>query len=204
MQNVNAFNSINEAAKILVPGALYNEWKKATNWTTYADYIEAVGEIPTQYSEGLDLSVWSGEAAVNGIGTCTDDIIVIPKEYQGFPVTRITNIESGTFKQIIMPDTIKYIDLGICDCANLERVEFGSDLEGINYWCFNNNPKCKEYNFTRCKRVPWLYFYFDEYTEGYAFEGMPSDCKMIVPGALVDEWKQATNWTIYADHIVAG
>lgn len=35
-----------------------------------------------------------------------------------------------------------------------------------------------------------------------AFEGIPSDCQIRVPASLVDEWKAATNWSIYADYIV--
>ena len=46
LYNVNAFEKINANAKILVPADLYDEWVAATNWSAYADYIEAVeGEI---------------------------------------------------------------------------------------------------------------------------------------------------------------
>ena len=42
LYNVNAFEKINANAKILVPADLYDEWVAATNWSAYADYIEAV------------------------------------------------------------------------------------------------------------------------------------------------------------------
>lgn len=35
----NAFSAINKICKIYVPWDLYNNWKIATNWSTYADYI---------------------------------------------------------------------------------------------------------------------------------------------------------------------
>lgn len=38
----NVFYGINDNAKILVPKKLYEEWKSATNWAEYADYIIAV------------------------------------------------------------------------------------------------------------------------------------------------------------------
>ena len=150
-----------------------------------------------EYSEGLEIE----NGTVYGIGTCTDDIIVIPEEHQGLPVTTLYGPYGGSFKQIIMPDSMKYIEGGVSDCPNLERVEFGADLEAINYWSFNNNTKCKEYDFTRCTRVPALNF--DDEWDAYSFQGMPSDCKMIVPDDLFDEWSQATNWTLYATHITS-
>lgn len=35
-----------------------------------------------------------------------------------------------------------------------------------------------------------------------AFTGIPSDCKIIVPDALYDEWIAATNWSTYASYII--
>ena len=42
LNNTNAFNGIPSNCKIKVPSALYDEWIAATNWSTYASYIEAV------------------------------------------------------------------------------------------------------------------------------------------------------------------
>lgn len=39
---VNAFSGINENAKMLIPKGLYDEWRSATNWAEYADYMVAV------------------------------------------------------------------------------------------------------------------------------------------------------------------
>ena len=38
----NAFYSIPPDCEIRVPAALMDEWKAATNWSTYADYIVGV------------------------------------------------------------------------------------------------------------------------------------------------------------------
>ena len=40
--STNAFNGIAADCKIRVPAALVDEWKAATNWSTYADYIVGV------------------------------------------------------------------------------------------------------------------------------------------------------------------
>ena len=42
LANANAFTGINANCKIQVPASLVDEWKAATNWATYADYIEGV------------------------------------------------------------------------------------------------------------------------------------------------------------------
>ena len=42
LSSVNAFNSINKICKMLIPEALIDTWKTATNWATYADYMVAV------------------------------------------------------------------------------------------------------------------------------------------------------------------
>ena len=39
LENTNAFSSTLANKKIVVPDALYEDWKAATNWSTYADYI---------------------------------------------------------------------------------------------------------------------------------------------------------------------
>lgn len=39
LANTNALQNTNADLKIIVPNALYNQWKSATNWSTYADHI---------------------------------------------------------------------------------------------------------------------------------------------------------------------
>ena len=40
LSNTNAFNNMHADCEILVPASLYEEWKAATNWSTYADNIK--------------------------------------------------------------------------------------------------------------------------------------------------------------------
>lgn len=42
LANANAFTGINANCKIRVPPSLVDEWKAATNWATYADYIVGI------------------------------------------------------------------------------------------------------------------------------------------------------------------
>ena len=45
LSSTQAFLSINNICKIVVPDNLYNSWINATNWTTYADYIYKASEV---------------------------------------------------------------------------------------------------------------------------------------------------------------
>ena len=42
LSSTNAFTNINGICKMKIPSALIDEWKTATNWATYADYMVAV------------------------------------------------------------------------------------------------------------------------------------------------------------------
>jgi hypothetical protein len=60
---------------------------------------------------------------------------------------------------------------------------------------------------TNCKSL--AYIDFTNYTsvptlvnKGY-IAGINSDCKILVPASLYDEWIAATNWSAVADRIVA-
>lgn len=52
LSNTNAFNNINGICKIIVPDNLYDSWKAATNWSTYADYIYKASEVNSGGSGG--------------------------------------------------------------------------------------------------------------------------------------------------------
>ena len=52
------------------------------------------------------------------------------------------------------------------------------------------------YDFTRHTAVPNL-------SASNAFNNIPSDCEIRVPSELIDEWKSATNWSGFAENIVA-
>lgn len=48
LENGNAFNNIYSKFKIIVPDALYDAWKAATNWSVYADSIRPLSELPNE------------------------------------------------------------------------------------------------------------------------------------------------------------
>jgi hypothetical protein len=153
-------------------------------------------------SEGLEYSLdWQGNAYEVGIGSCADEVVVIPSEHDGYPVTFIGNdFTSKTMKVLVLPDTLTYV-MSVNSCTALEKVIFGANFRSINYWSFEGNVNCKVYDFSRCLQIPTIDLYDDPMYS--VFSDMPDDCKMLVPAHLLDDWKRATNWTMFADHIVA-
>ena len=71
---------------------------------------------------------------------------------------------------------------------------------------FGNVTVIGEYAFLQCRAV--AYYDFTSHTavptlkSANAFSNIPSDCEIRVPAALVDEWKETTNWSTYAGCIV--
>ena len=79
-------------------------------------------------------------------------------------------------------------------CYSLSRLRFAASVQSVGAYAFNNCFGLQYIDFTACTAVPTL-------ANANALSGIPADCKIRVPAALVDEWKAATNWATYADHI---
>lgn len=80
-------------------------------------------------------------------------------------------------------------------CNGLKNVSFPGTVKNVADYAFSYCYGCAYYDFSQHTSVPTLY-------GSNAFAGIPADCEIRVPAALVDEWKAATNWSTYADYIV--
>jgi hypothetical protein len=216
--NVNAFDQMTnyKIAKILVHPDLYSEWVAATNWATYADYIN-------KPSEGLDIAEsWYGNNyMIMGIGTCTDKVIVVPAIYDGRAVTNAdygafgnneniemvifpagyTSISWGMFKgctrleKVLIPDSVDYIGgTAFEGCTSLESITMPSGTEWVSTDTFMGCTSLKFIDFSKVTMVPELYVADIPFNDGM---------EIIVPANLYNEWIVATNWAAYADYIVA-
>lgn len=78
--------------------------------------------------------------------------------------------------------------------SGVKEVIFG-DITYIDWGTFGGcSPTCR-FDFSECTQIPSL----DTDALGELTEG----AQIVVPAHLKEEWKQATNWTLYADYIVA-
>lgn len=90
---------------------------------------------------------------VFGQGTCTDDVIVIPEEYEGLPVWGIGFILptanfsdckfSDTVVEIILPKTTKMIGGTLRGLDSLEEVIIPEGVEHIGMFAFNDCTSLK-------------------------------------------------------------
>ena len=114
----------------------------------------------------------------------------------------VTNIVDSAFNNcrslasITIPNGITSIgDSTFNNCYSLASITIPNGITSIGDSTFHNCRGVAFYDFTACTTVPTL-------ASTNAFTGIPADCQIRVPAALVDAWKAATNWSTYADHIV--
>ena len=82
------------------------------------------------------------------------------------------------------------------NCHSLASITIPAGVTSIGNNAFNGCYGMRYYDFSACTAIPAL-------SNTNAFKGIPSDCQMLIPSALYDEWSVATNWATYASYMVA-
>ena len=82
------------------------------------------------------------------------------------------------------------------NCYSLASITIPDGVTSISSGAFQNCYGMHHYDFSTCNDIPTL-------TNTDAFKFIPSDCQMLIPSALFDEWSAATNWATYASKMVA-
>ena len=102
----------------------------------------------------------------------------------------------SSLEQIDIPDGVTSIgNYAFSTCVKLSYIKIPSGVTNIGSGTFQACSILKRIDFVTHTSVPTL-------ANTNAFSNLPSDFKILVPLTLVDEWKAATNWSTYADHIV--
>ena len=81
-------------------------------------------------------------------------------------------------------------------CYSLASITIPNSIAYIYNSAFQNCSSVRFYDLSRCTVVPTL-------SSTNAFSGISADCEIRVPTALYDEWIAATNWSTWANYIVA-
>ena len=96
----------------------------------------------------------------------------------------------------MIPNGVKYINrIAFNNCASLSTVTFPDGLVSIEDVAFAFCEEVTYYDFTQLSSIPKL-------SGSDTFYGIPADCEIRVPASLAEQWKAATNWATYADHII--
>lgn len=101
----------------------------------------------------------------------------------------------NAINEIVVNADVAYIPNYFCsDCTGLERVTFLGRVNTFYSGALSGCYSLKIVDLTHCEAVPTL-------QDGTIFSSAGSDLEILVPAALADEWKQATNWTSLAKYI---
>ena len=98
---------------------------------------------------------------------------------------------------VTIPDGVTSIgSSAFNNCQSLASVTIPDGVTSIGSSAFGNCYGIRYYDFSACTAVPSL-------SNTNAFNNISSDCQMLIPSALYDEWSTATNWATYASYMVA-
>ncbi len=101
----------------------------------------------------------------------------------------------NAISEIVVNAGIAYIPNEFCsNCKSLEKISFLGNVKIFYSGALSGCWSLKTVNLTHCKAVPTL-------QDATIFNAASSGLEILVPAALADEWRQATNWTQLAKYI---
>lgn len=119
--------------------------------------------------------------------------IAIPKGASNIGNSAFSNCYSLTSVAIPKAETI-IGDSTFSNCYSLTSVAIPKAIKQINSYAFSNCSGIVLYDFSLLTSVPTL-------SNKNAFNGIASDCKIIVPDKLYNTWINAANWSSLAANI---
>lgn len=121
--------------------------------------------------------------------------ITIPGSVKSIEVNVLTDCKSICI--IVFQDGVTSINMySLTGCYCMASIKIPGSVTSIGEGAFQNWSQMRYYDFTACTSIPTL-------SNTNAFSGIPSDCQILIPAALYDEWSAATNWATYASYMVA-
>lgn len=163
------------------------------------DNITTLGNTVFTACESLKEIIFS-----NGITSLSEDYlsgrinlkkVVFPNKLTSIPNSLCYSC--ATLEDVTMGDTITNIGTSaFYACRCLRDLVMPASLTSIGDNAFNYCEGVKTYDFSKCTSVPVL-------GGTRVFYKNASDIEILVPFALYDEWKVATNWATHASKIKA-
>ena len=115
-------------------------------------------------------------------------------------VTRISAyafFSCRSLSSINIPDSITSIgNYAFRACSSLSSINIPDGVTSIGAYAFYGCFGMRYYDFSACTAIPAL-------SNTNAFNNIPSDCQMLIPSSLYNNWKAATNWATYASKMVS-
>ena len=178
----NAFNACKKLTSVIIPQRITVIERNAFY---HCDTLASVN-IPDRVTE-------IGESAFVYCKKLTS--VIIPDSVTSLGNNAFSNCENLT-SVTIGSGVTKLWNYLFSSCTKLKNVTIGSGVTDLAYGTFSNCLAMEIYDFTACTAVPTL-------RSIDVFSKIPTTCQIKVPASLYDEWIAATNWSTYADYIVA-
>ena len=190
------------------------------NGTTISEYVMGQSNNKKNYTlTGVRISSGVTSSAKNAFYNCYSlTSITIPNSvtsmgtyafYNCYSLTSITIPNSVTgiwnyafcdcysLTSITIPNSVTSIEAStFLSCYSLTSITIPNSVTSIGTYAFYNCYSLIEYDFSTFTSIPTL-------SDKNAFSGINGICKMLIPSALIDTWKTATNWSAYAKYMVA-
>ena len=169
---------------------------------TYAEQGDYVISLMPQ--DGCKLSLGYEAASYCVMGSTGDNSKVycnmLQEVYIGDGVTSISRYafsNCSSLANITIPDGVTSIsDAAFSKCYSLASVTIPDGVTSIRDAAFQYCYGMRYYDFSACTAIPTL-------SNTTTFTDIPSDCQMLIPSALYNNWKTATNWATYASYMVS-
>lgn len=200
------FYSCTSLSRITLPGALVNP---ATQ--TFMDCSSLTEVVLSEGIVGVANEVFKNCTALKRVVVPTSFTFVGPYAFQNcrslseFDLSNVKSMGDGAFSNCtslrtltLSGDIAKSTQIPVYAfdyCESLASVKM-PPVTVVNSYSFRGCTGVANFDFSACTTVPTL-------TTINAFEGVADDCNIEVPSALYDEWVASTNWSSYADMIVA-
>lgn len=165
------------------------KWIPALLVLTFVLLLTACGKKETP-AENFRYKRENGEITITGY-TGADRDIVIPKEIDGRPVTKIGEqaFEDYDLTSVSFPETVTHIEMyAFRDCECLERVELPDSLLEVGAWTFDGCDALKEL------RIPKNAALVAEVYYGISWPAGPETVVHIAEGSKA--WEQLQEYPI--------
>ena len=201
----NTFNSCYSLSSITIPDGVTSIGKEtfyrcySLSSITIPDSVTSIGSDAFRYCYSLSsITIPDGVTSIssNAFNSCYGlSTITIPDG-----VTSIGNYAFQycySLSSITIPDSVTSIGSNtFSGCYSLSSITIPDGVTSIGSFAFNSCYGMRYYDFSACTAIPAL-------SNTNAFNNISSDCQMLIPSALYDNWKSATNWATYASKMVS-
>ena len=114
---------------------------------------------------------------VVGIGSCTDETLVVPSVYDGKRVCNVDLSDCDSFKTVIVPEGVEYVDFG--SCGELVRAVLPASLKYVSSSAFQSCSKLQQVIFTEGCRASYIGAYAFQWCTSLTDINLPENLKKI-------------------------